>query len=227
MLRRSGLLRQRAGDLVFMHQTIIEYLAARYVAEDPLRTSEMWRELFRKSLLLSTFARWRDPGADWSYQRFLIAGAGQIGMIFQMLWYASQSTKEKVVRSSPLWLRIVPGIPPAVTKVTIERLTKEASKRCWRDNLLPTVFRSALRSGPTSSLTVSRNVIAWRRAAAIAAFGRLDEERANAMLSTFLSDPTVTVDALWWGMDGYRLPMTDPQIAEVLAQSFSTGQRQK
>ena len=71
LLRRSGVLQERADDFVFIHQTIAEHQAARYVLADDARSDAAFRELFRA-------ASWRDTAssARWqqSYARFLVVG---------------------------------------------------------------------------------------------------------------------------------------------------------
>lgn len=69
-LRRSGLLLERNGDFVFVHQSIAEYLAAEAAAAEPRRAGREFRRLFGSP--------WnpRTPDtalSDEPYARFLIA----------------------------------------------------------------------------------------------------------------------------------------------------------
>jgi GTP pyrophosphokinase len=70
MLRRSGVLQERADEFIFFHQTIAEHLAAKYVAADTSRSNAAFDELFRQ-------ASWKDTESSslWrqSYARFLVA----------------------------------------------------------------------------------------------------------------------------------------------------------
>jgi HEAT repeat protein len=70
LLRRSGLLTQRADDFQFIHQTVGEYLAAQCVTADKRRTAAAYRELFGR---WHVGGDWRQPSWDDSYSRFLIA----------------------------------------------------------------------------------------------------------------------------------------------------------
>jgi GTP diphosphokinase / guanosine-3',5'-bis(diphosphate) 3'-diphosphatase len=71
LLRRSGVIQERADDFVFIHQTIAEHRAAKYVIADAARSDAAFRELFQQ-------ASWRDTESSsrWqqSYARFLVAG---------------------------------------------------------------------------------------------------------------------------------------------------------
>ena len=63
LLRRSGVLQERAGDFFFFHRTITEHLAAKFVADDGARSDTEFREFFKHDL-------WRETQ---SYARFLVA----------------------------------------------------------------------------------------------------------------------------------------------------------
>ena len=63
LLRRSGVLQERADNFVFSHQTIAEHRAAKYVTADAARSDAEFGKLFRQ-------ATWRDAQ---SYARFLVA----------------------------------------------------------------------------------------------------------------------------------------------------------
>jgi HEAT repeat protein len=75
LLRRSGLLTERTGDFVFLHQTVTEFLAARYVAGDRERSAAAFSELFHfgPPTRDSGQLHWRLPDWDESYTRFLVA----------------------------------------------------------------------------------------------------------------------------------------------------------
>ncbi|MEU3175503.1 hypothetical protein ABZ657_27535, partial [Streptomyces sp. NPDC007000] len=47
-LRRSGLLTVRAGELIFLHQTLLEYLAARHVTRGPHTRADALRQALRR-----------------------------------------------------------------------------------------------------------------------------------------------------------------------------------
>ena len=63
LLRRSGVLQERADDFAFSHQTIAEHRAAKYVTADAERSDAEFGNLFRQ-------ASWREAQ---SYARFLVA----------------------------------------------------------------------------------------------------------------------------------------------------------
>ncbi|MFE5923147.1 trypsin-like peptidase domain-containing protein [Streptomyces sp. NPDC056468] len=80
--RRSGLFTERGGDLVFIHQTLLEFLAAQRVAEDPRRADTELRNVF---------GRWvRRPPQEWrrhdSFTRFLIAAVTDRPLLGRALW---------------------------------------------------------------------------------------------------------------------------------------------
>jgi hypothetical protein len=68
-LRRSGLLVPRAGDFVFLHRTVQDYLAARHV----IRTAT-GQDYLREALRLrkNPLRRWKLPDEDVSFLSFLI-----------------------------------------------------------------------------------------------------------------------------------------------------------
>ncbi|MFE5963812.1 NACHT domain-containing protein [Streptomyces sp. NPDC056463] len=57
MLRRSGLLTVHADEISFLHQTLVEHLAARHVTSDPEASSRAFHELFEQP--------WSRPSARW------------------------------------------------------------------------------------------------------------------------------------------------------------------
>ena len=63
LLRRSGVLQERAGDFVFFHRTIAEHLAAQHVAADPGLSDDEFSRVFNQPL-------WQEVQ---SYARFLVA----------------------------------------------------------------------------------------------------------------------------------------------------------
>ncbi|WP_234389114.1 serine protease [Streptomyces sp. AS58] len=80
--RRSGLFTERGGDLVFIHQTLLEFLAAQRVAEDPRRADAELRNVF---------GRWGTrPPEEWrrhdSFTRFLIAAVTDRPLLGRALW---------------------------------------------------------------------------------------------------------------------------------------------
>lgn len=69
ILRRSGVLTQRADDFQFIHQTVGEFLAAQYVTADAHRRSAVYEVLFCSW----QSGAWIPPSWDESYSRFLVA----------------------------------------------------------------------------------------------------------------------------------------------------------
>lgn len=69
ILRRSGLMAQRADDFQFIHQTVSEFLAASIITADRDRRSAAYNELFGRW----KSGIWLPPSWDESYSRFLIA----------------------------------------------------------------------------------------------------------------------------------------------------------
>ncbi|MFE7901013.1 NACHT domain-containing protein [Streptomyces sp. NPDC057424] len=92
-LRRSGLMTTRAGRLDFLHQTMLEYQAARHATRTPETASRSLRSLFRprRGLLPGWATRYRVPRhVDVSYVGFLLdaapaASAGDIASILTRL----------------------------------------------------------------------------------------------------------------------------------------------
>ncbi|MFD0602542.1 NACHT domain-containing protein [Streptomyces aureus] len=81
-LRRSGLFTERGGDFVFIHQTLLEFLAARQIARDGRRADAELRLVF---------GRWgRQLPPEWrqndSFTRFLIAAAVDRPFLTACLW---------------------------------------------------------------------------------------------------------------------------------------------
>ena len=75
ILRRSGLLTERANDFLFIHQTVSEFLAARHIAADAQRSMAVFHELLERWTPQTRTApeSWDEPGWDKSYSRFLVA----------------------------------------------------------------------------------------------------------------------------------------------------------
>jgi HEAT repeat protein len=75
LLRRSGVLVERSGDFVFVHQTFGEYLAAQYIAADPRRAAAARHELlgvWRRHYLIGQ-RLWLKPDWEDSFTSFLVA----------------------------------------------------------------------------------------------------------------------------------------------------------
>lgn len=73
LMRRSGLVVERAGDLEFVHRTFLEYLAARFDAADAHRRDRRMEELFSWTRRERFGARtWEPAKPDTPYTRFLL-----------------------------------------------------------------------------------------------------------------------------------------------------------
>ncbi|MGJ6969253.1 HEAT repeat domain-containing protein [Streptosporangium sp. G11] len=74
LLRRSGLVVERRGDFVFVHETIGDYLAARSMIADESRSFAAFDHLFYRwrQPWPGVAETWRQPGWRYSYTRFLI-----------------------------------------------------------------------------------------------------------------------------------------------------------
>ncbi|GAA1890702.1 HEAT repeat domain-containing protein [Actinomadura bangladeshensis] len=75
ILRRSGLLTERLGDFVFVHDTICDYLAARAIVADEERSFAAFHQLFYewRRPWPGVAEVWRQPSWRYSLTRFLIA----------------------------------------------------------------------------------------------------------------------------------------------------------
>ncbi|MFF3331945.1 NACHT domain-containing protein [Streptomyces sp. NPDC002888] len=76
VLHRSGLLTAHAGELVFLHQTLLEHLAARHTAHDDTASERAFHELFEASWSRRpapwSRKKWSRPQQEPSYLGFLI-----------------------------------------------------------------------------------------------------------------------------------------------------------
>ncbi|MFD3622621.1 NACHT domain-containing protein [Streptomyces sp. NPDC058676] len=124
-LRRSGLFTARGGDLVFLHQTLLEHLAARHIMNDPHTATQALRDVFHQP----RGERWRryfGPGADPSYVGFLLDAAHDNGLPAGAQ-YLSRMTGEMHM-GLPGWEFIVTlhslgtFIPQPVRHITADRL---------------------------------------------------------------------------------------------------------
>jgi HEAT repeat protein len=92
-LRRSGLLTTQDDDLVFLHQTLLEYLAARHHMDDPHTGKKALRDVFHqrskyrpagsvvaRMLPVSGRKYWGLPEGELSYVGFLLDGAHHSGL---------------------------------------------------------------------------------------------------------------------------------------------------
>jgi hypothetical protein len=218
LLRRSGLLIERTPDLAFLHQTITEYLAARYVAADRQRTAQAWRDMFGA---WGSWIKMSYSGEDWSYRRFLVAA-----------WAEDPSLPAAMLRGARYqgitgwqFIAVLAGdrmrLAPEVIAAATAKLEKLAAKHSLRDRLRPGWFRPVMPGAnrESVSLMVAREFSAKRRADAIAALSLLDESgRGSASFDAFLTDPLVSVGGLWRIVTSEMLiPLTDAQTIEVLA----------
>ncbi|MFE7111909.1 NACHT domain-containing protein [Streptomyces sp. NPDC057575] len=73
LLRPTGLLAQRGEDFVFLHQTLLEYHAARHATRDEQARTELLRGLVASSNVPGTRHR-EPPGLEPSYLGFLLDG---------------------------------------------------------------------------------------------------------------------------------------------------------
>ncbi|MGW7662614.1 NACHT domain-containing protein [Streptomyces sp. NPDC054756] len=75
VLRRSGLLTANAGQFVFLHQTMLEFLAARHIGDDDSASAPAFDQLFEAHWFRRapwSRPRWRGPKEPDSYLGFLI-----------------------------------------------------------------------------------------------------------------------------------------------------------
>lgn len=136
-LRRGGLVQERAGDLVFIHRTIAEYLAALHTARDPrLAAAALQRILamWTGTDADDTVPTWLDSAEDMSFERFVIAE-----------WLAP-----------PRYRRPVPGndipAPPGVSQALLRVAQDGGTRGCVqivrlrqeRARLDPAVLQAAL-----------------------------------------------------------------------------------
>ncbi|GAA0381465.1 hypothetical protein GCM10009530_35250 [Microbispora corallina] len=98
VLRRSGVLTERAGDLDFLHQTLMEFLSARAIAADPVASEERFRELFGRR-----GKRIPSPYAFDSHTLFLI-GFWQADLAYMVrLEKALLNVASSWARLPPVW----------------------------------------------------------------------------------------------------------------------------
>lgn len=76
VLRRSGLLCERGGDFVFIHQSLAEFLAAEHIVAHRRLNSAHFRRLFGRNGTLRSGSERFDPAANASLNRFLVAAWG-------------------------------------------------------------------------------------------------------------------------------------------------------
>lgn len=74
ILRRSGILAERLGDFVFIHETVGDYLAARAAIADQARSFADFEQLFYRwqRPWPGISEEWREPNWNYAYIRFLI-----------------------------------------------------------------------------------------------------------------------------------------------------------
>ncbi|MFD9222519.1 NACHT domain-containing protein [Streptomyces sp. NPDC060064] len=76
MLRRSGLLTVHADEITFLHQTLVEHLAARHATSDPEASAHVFHELFEQPWTRHSapWSRktWKRPEQEDSYTGFLL-----------------------------------------------------------------------------------------------------------------------------------------------------------
>ncbi len=191
LLRRSGLLVQRGSDLVFLHQTITEYLAARHVAADPRLTARAWRHMFG---LRGFSPAWVFPGQDWSYRRFLAAAwADKPGFSAALVRVSRQGI------NTCMFIAYLAGdrmkLAPEVVTTVIARLEKDAAR-------------------PSRM----REIWTIDQAHVIAALALLGENRrSDALFAVYIADPSISVRGLWSVVTSKTIPLSDSQTKEILA----------
>ncbi|WP_344626594.1 hypothetical protein, partial [Kitasatospora arboriphila] len=147
-LRRSGLLTARGGDLVFLHQTLQEHLAARHLMRDPRTRRKTLRDVFHQprrygpglpeeALPLVRVWGWRywaPPAADASYVGFLLDAAHREGLT------AGNRYLHRLTRAG------FPGLQAIVTLHELRTTISEAIIRTAGNHLASVALDTSLQS---------------------------------------------------------------------------------
>jgi HEAT repeat protein len=126
-LRRSGLLTQRGTDFIFLHQTILEYLAARHTARDEGAGDRKFADLFER--------RWFPSSDAYSYTGFLLdawteAGRNDLGTAFHRLVLGGVGGGCGFIAEQ---IKLGTLLPDHVTAAAAESLAAEAARGASND----------------------------------------------------------------------------------------------
>jgi hypothetical protein len=219
LLRHSGVFVERRSELVFSHQTIAEYLAARHVAADPQRSAQAWRTIFGswRSWVSVSFG-----DQDWSYLRFIVAAWADDPSLPAALLRIARRQRPAALQFTAVLAGDGVKLAPEVVTAVSARLEERAIKRAWPDRPRPawlsTLARLTRRDTPLF-VSIVRGYFVVYRVEAIAALMVLDRNgRGPALFESLLADPLVTANGLWNSVTQEAVvPLPGERTRDILA----------
>lgn len=186
-LRRSGLLTQRGRKFVFIHETILEYLAARHTAHDKETSSKAFKDLFERDLFSSDEAR--------SYTGFLLDA-----------W--SQTEMERTVRTALHRLAVKKrargrGHAFIAQQVNLGTLLPHEVTSAVADHLAAEAARGASRDTGTNAAWAARYLV------------MLGDPRGREAFAALAFDDAVNVHTRQWAANDLA-GLNDPRGAQAL-----------
>ncbi|MFD5815879.1 NACHT domain-containing protein [Streptomyces sp. NPDC127038] len=198
LLRPTGLLTGHAGDYVFLHQTFLEYYAARHAA----RTEEIRAELLDTLLPPGDVAggNWRRPGGDASFFGFLLdqllsqqdSAAPTVQRLHELAAQADEQACEFICEQ----VRLGTALPAASTVTWLSRFARDSSLygscRVRAAQLLADVGERDLAVEALDDLTYDSSTYGSHRTAAADLLAKMGErDRAAEALERLADDSSM------------------------------------
>ncbi|MGW2137649.1 HEAT repeat domain-containing protein [Streptomyces sp. NPDC001773] len=205
----SGLLTDRDGDLVFLHHTLLEYMAARHATRDPETTAHTLRQVFHQPARCSPLAKllaggppgvrprmwpfkyWQPPRQDSSLVGFLIDAAQASSSADCTRYLARFASRRAGLYGCEFIIRQVElgtAVPGEVLRAT---------------------------AGLLLSLATAKNLDGPDRMRAIDALAKLDDQPIADLLHTLATDTTLGSRDRMRAIDALA-KLDDQPIADLL-----------
>ncbi|MFB6983175.1 NACHT domain-containing protein, partial [Streptomyces scopuliridis] len=216
LLRPTGILTQRADDFDFLHQTLLEYHAARHAARDEQARAQLLHDLIT-SPSAPVDGRLKPPALDASYLGFLLDGllAPQDRITAKITQYVEELTAhgdKRVCNFLTTQVDLRTNLPPRPTAAQLVHFARDLTLEnyarlravqalAWLDDEAGAVQLASLLGDATLHGSF--------RVEAAEALADVDGEAGAAQLARFASDTTLeedsrlgAVQALAWLDDG-------------------------
>ncbi|MFJ6141894.1 hypothetical protein [Kitasatospora sp. NPDC092286] len=179
-LRRSGLLTVRSGEFVFLHQTLLEYLAARHVIPDEQDGARLLRRLF---------GRWTRYGPSTNDPGI------KCRLWFRKIWRAPLNVEASYLG---FLLDVAQEKDPAATDVLLQRLVRRGGFEACRfvaeqarlGTLVPAEIIDAT-ADRCAALAQNTTLNSALRVKATESLGALDDPRGRDLYAVLAADTTL------------------------------------
>ena len=221
-LRRSGLVTERSGDFVFLHQTIRDYLAAQYAARDEASLTAAFEALLGPDYRSASRRIPEPPRVADSLPGFLIA-AGRDDAT------ASEALCRLAERGGFPWAQFIAlcaadrsPLPETVTEAAIRTLTQHAldpaspADRPWEAIAMLGYLDPVRQGDALVTLATGPDTAPSRRWEAVNELAALGSPRLDEASSALVRDHALP-RAIRWGVVKLAAQASKPYAADLLA----------